>query len=167
MLLLVLVIPVLIFITYQDFRERAVSVWLFPVLGSLFLVKNLTVIDYSQYLFNTLINIGFCLIQYAILTLYFSFKNKTIINIADTVLGWGDIVFVLVLCFAFPPLMFFIYYMLSLVIATLIGFYFKLQNKTVPLAGIQALVLTLWIIIISFIFHLSLNNDDWLIDILV
>lgn len=167
MLLLVLIIPVLIFITYQDFKERAVSVWLFPVLGSLFLVKNLSEILYSQYILNVFINIGFCLIQYAILTLYFSFKNKTITNIADTLLGWGDIVFVLILCFAFPPLMFFIYYMLSLVIATLIGFYFKLQNKTVPLAGIQALVLTLWIIIISFIFHLSLNNDDWLIELLV
>lgn len=167
MLLLVLVIPVLIFITYQDFRERAVSVWLFPALGSLFLIKNLSEILYSQYILNVFINIGFCLIQYGILTLYFSFKKKSIINLADNLLGWGDIVFVLVLCFAFPPLMFFIYYMLSLVIATLIGFYFKLQNKTVPLAGIQALVLTLWIIIISFIFHLSLNNDDWLIDILV
>ena len=161
------IILILLLIAYQDFKERAVYVWIFPVLSGLFLTKNFIEIPYSTYLFNTGINLGFCLIQYFVLTLYFSIKNKQLINIADQLIGWGDIVFALVLCVAFPPLTFFCYYLLSLIIAALIGLYFKSQNKTIPLAGIQAIVLIIWIIIINFIIRFSINDDAWIIEFLI
>ena len=167
MLLLGVIIIFLVLIAYQDFNERAVSILVFPVLAGLFIAKNFIEIPFSDYLFNTSINLGFCLIQYLVLTLYFSFRHKQIIHIADKFLGWGDIVMTLVMCLVFPPLVSFLFFFVSLLVATILGIYLHYHHKTIPLAGIQAIVLIIWIMMVRFIIGFSINDDSWIIDFLI
>ena len=167
MFLFGIIIIILVLIAYQDYQERAVSFWVFPVLAGLFITYHFMDISMPEYLFNTGINLSFCVIQYLVLTLYFSFRHKQVIHIADKFLGWGDIVMALVLCLAFPPLVFFLFFFVSLLVATILGIYLHYHHKTIPLAGIQAIVLIIWIMMVRFIIGFSINDDSWIIDFLI
>jgi len=163
MLLLGVIIIFLVLIAYQDYTERAVSFWVFPLLAGLFITHNLADISIQEYLFNTGINLSFCVLQYIVLSLYFSIKHKQVIQITDKFLGWGDIVMALVLCLAFPPLVSFLFFFVSLLVATILGIYLHYHHKTIPLAGIQAIVLIIWIMMVRFIFQHSLYDDSWIL----
>lgn len=167
MFLFGIIIIILVLIAYQDYQERAVSFWVFPVLAGLFITYHFMDISMPEYLFNTVINLSFCVIQYLVLTLYFSVRHKQVIHIADKFLGWGDIVMTLVLCLVFPPLVFFLFFFVSLLVATILGIYLHYHHKTIPLAGIQAIVLIIWIMMVRFIIGFSINDDSWIIDFLI
>jgi hypothetical protein len=167
MFLFGIIIIILVLIAYQDYQERAVSFWVFPVLAGLFITYHFMDISMPEYLFNTVINLSFCVIQYLVLTLYFSVRHKQVIHIADKFLGWGDIVMTLVLCLVFPPLVFFLFFFVSLLVATILGIYLHYHHKTIPLAGIQAIVLIIWIMMVRFIIGFSIYDDSWIIDFLI
>jgi hypothetical protein len=167
MFLFGIIIIILVLIAYQDYQERAVSFWVFPLLAGLFITYHFMDISMPEYLFNTVINLSFCVIQYLVLTLYFSVRHKQVIHIADKFLGWGDIVMTLVLCLVFPPLVFFLFFFVSLLVATILGIYLHYHHKTIPLAGIQAIVLIIWIMMVRFIIGFSIYDDSWIIDFLI
>lgn len=151
----------LLTIAYQDFKSREVQWFWFPLLLVLALFK-IWYLDQFKELFSFLLNVIMVLLQLLLLTLYFSIKERKLINIADSYLGWGDILFLLNLCFLLSPVNFILFYLVSLLVTItsyLIYNTFVNSSKPIPLAGLQASVFT-----IAYISDLSSPNIDLLND---
>ena len=158
-LLFVIVLLLLAVIVYQDFVSREVSAWCFLLLAIGFVYHHISCSGLEQFALNSMVNVGFCVVQFLLLTIYFSIKNSQLVNITDNMLGLGDMVMLLVLCFVFTPLLFLVFFLISMMIAVFTGLYFQRKKQTIPLAGIQSVVLMVWIIIVNFIFSRSLYDD--------
>jgi hypothetical protein len=151
------------FIFYQDLKYKAVTWLLFPIVAMVFLGYNLYSNNFNYVLLNSSLNVGFIAIQLLLLSLYFSIKSKKIVNIAQQNLGWGDILFLLVVCLLLPPNTFFLYYITSLIIIVLkeivTRMIFKKYSDKIPLAGLQALLLAVLIIVQQLIFGLNITKE--------
>ena len=149
-LLILVLIIVLLFIAKEDFQKRTIHIgWLvgLGIFGSI----------YGWYFgvvplnfLSICINIGFIVIQLLLLSLYFSIKNRQWVNIADTLLGWGDIILFFLICLMLPPLQFIWFYTLSL-LAVLVGFLIykgirQPVEETIPLAGGMSLCLIIYLV---------------------
>lgn len=101
-------------------------------------------------------NIGFVTINIVGLLLYYSIKEKKIINPIDSMIGLGDVLFFLSIAPLFnlkSYILFFITGMIfSLVIHLLVNRFKK--QKTVPLAGYMAIM---FVIFIGLKYGLNLN----------
>lgn len=158
---MILLIVILLIITYQDLKSRAISWWTIPLLLSSIIYIRLAEQSWELLLVEGGINLTFLVVQYVLISVYFSLKHRRILNIADTFLGWGDILFLITLAFLFPTISFIVFY-LSSIIVVLVGFVFYKQLintsiKTIPLAGGQAIYLTLFLFF-SKVFDFSLES---------
>ena len=116
MLLLFSQIAVLATVAYQDFKSRAIA-WYLPILLLL-----LSVLSYAINGVSTptdwLLSVIFLLSQFVLVYLYFSIKNRTLkLPFMDHLLGWGDVLFLLVMVPFFSFNKFVLYYSMSLVFA--------------------------------------------------
>ena len=144
--MLYLYIILLLAITYQDIKER--KIYLLNVLalifvgGFIFLYKVLPFI----FLINIGVNLLVVLMLLLILILYCKIKLKISLLKA---LGGGDILLFLALAISFPTSFFLIIFSLSLIFSTLVFSVIKnkVEDKRVPLAGLQALFLAIVLII--------------------
>lgn len=154
-ILLFLIIVTLSLIAYQDFRFRAVTWILFPILAILGLIYFYnTFSSYTVLLWSSLCNLSFIAIQLLLLVVYFSLKNRNKPSIAlSRKIGVGDIFFLLATSCLLPFPDFILFYIASLLFS-LLAFMWVIRKKnsdTVPLAGLQSLVLITWLILNSFI----------------
>ena len=158
---------VLLLIFFQDLRERAVSWILFPVLTLLFLSYRFLNHDPVAVICQgALVNIGFVAMVFLILTAYFSVKRRKWTNITDGLLGLGDLLFLLALCFYLSVLNFLMFYIASLtmVLATwLVWRSIIKKGNEVPQAGLQALLLAIALGLSWWICPVNLTSDDWLL----
>jgi len=129
-------------ITYQDFKERKVYLWL--LLIALFFIGFLHYQHSSPipFLVSTLLNIGIIFIIVAFLYLYVKFKLEQ--SLQNT-FGFGDLLFFLAIAVGFPTITFVVLFSFSLFFSLLLFLVLKkkLNHKTVPLAGLQALFFSL------------------------
>lgn len=158
MLLLCLICSILLLVSYQDYKYRAVSWYLFPALAGLFLMNHNGLWDQALPYF--LINLSFVLINLLMLTCLFSLKNHKFANITKDYLGWGDILFLVVMAFVFSPLNYLVFFMVSLISVCILVFFAPQLKQSIPLAGIQS-VLLLAVLIGGKIFRFDLFSDDW------
>ena len=133
------------YVAYQDFTERAISVWTLVVFLLLSFCLGSLHLDFETLIRNGLINMGFIVTQLAFIALYFSIKNRKFVNVADEYIGWGDILFFVPLAILFSTEYFMLFYVGALLVS-LVGFliYKVLINRTVatiPLAGLLAFCL--------------------------
>lgn len=139
----------LVFISYQDIKER--KVFLLNLLLSGFL---LSFTFYSSsflweiYLKEILINTMLVSILILVLWLYTKFKMKLKLTEA---IGLGDLIFFYVLALGFPTLSFVVIFCTSIIFSQILFLIlsFVKELKTVPLAGFQAFFLTIIIIVNS------------------
>ncbi len=159
MILIVLKVAMVVFllwITIEDFKHRAVSIWLFILLFVLQLAHN-TLFRPDWYL-HSIVNIGFIVIQLILGMLYFSIKNGKLVNITTNLLGLGDILFFIWMATAFNTLNFVVFYFASLVIILILFGLIKFKSTTtIPLAGCQAMG-------VSILICFSFFNVDFLTD---
>ena len=111
-------------------------------------------------------NLTFLLIQFFLLLMYLSIKNRRLITLTDGLIGWGDILFLLSLALYFSFLNFMLFYIFSLitVIAAWLTWqaFNNKQHEHIPLAGLQSLCFAI-IFAYSWLFHPgALMNDSWL-----
>ncbi|MDG2194279.1 MAG: hypothetical protein P8K77_05400 [Polaribacter sp.] len=138
-------------ISYQDLKERKVTVLLFLLLalvgGYLFYTAQV----FEVFLINTSINISFIVMLFFLVLLYVKVKMNVKISEA---MGLGDVLFFLVLAISFPTVTFLVLFSCSLFFSLLLFLVVKpmLKIKTVPLAGFQALFLSL-VILLNWIFN--------------
>ena len=166
MIISVIICFLLILLSYQDFRYRAISWWLIPLLFVFLAYNNIKNTSFELVLQNLFLNLSFVLIQIGLLFLYFSIKNKRFINIIDTYIGIGDLLFFLVLAVSFS---FFNYIFFQVISLTLVAFFFgvfkllkKVLNPEIPLAGGMSLLFFICFILGNK-YKISFYNDLLLI----
>jgi hypothetical protein len=160
-------IILLFILTYQDFKKRSISSIALLVLFVLFSIQSISLNSFQQAGMYFGVNLFIPLIQLAGLTLYSSIKSKRFVNIIDTQLGLGDILFFVLLCTVFSPANFFPFYIGSLLISTLLFFVIKKFNGTqsaeVPLAGFMSALLIIVLAVKWLNPAMDLYNDYWVL----
>ena len=158
-------------ICYQDFSNRSVHWFYFPLLtlaGIFYTMASLH--SFRQMLYNTAINAAFLLLQIGILKLYFVVVRRSTTPLLDNKIGWGDILFLFAAGCFFSPGCFILFYVLSLLFSLVIGLALGLlrtkRYDSVPLAGLQALVLST-LLCFEVIYRHTFTTDDWLLSKLV
>lgn len=134
----ILFLGVLACLVYQDFKERKVTAYLFLILAVFGGYIHFTTQYIEIYILNLLLNFSGLLILVFILMIYTKLILKKKFNEA---IGLGDILFFLVLAVSFPTATFLVVFSSSLIFS--LSFFLllkpKFKDKTVPLAGLQAL----------------------------
>lgn len=155
-------------IVFQDFKQRQISWFLIPLAFTGFVCK--AVFYKNSVAHDFLFNVAFILLQLICLTVYFSVKNKKLLNIMDTYLGLGDILFLVVVCTVFSPVNFILFYLFSMIL-TLLGVlvynsFSRKQTNTIPLAGSMAAMLLVLVIITIIFPRLNFYNDSLVLNIM-
>jgi hypothetical protein len=153
-LITLLSIAALAVVVVQDFRQRMISWYLVPILFMLFAANALLAISIIEAAYTFTVNLAFIILQLLMLTIYFSLRKRRLINIIDTWLGLGDVLLFIVLCTAFSPVNYFIFYLSSLLLAIIgFGIYkaFKGASNTIPLAGTMSIAMIILLSLQVFI----------------
>ncbi len=163
---LILIFSSLLVIAWQDHRARSVTWILFPLLAAGGLLLNSAGAPPLLLLLqNTGINVLFLMLQLALLQGWFWLRGWKL----SAAIGWGDIVFLLAAAFFFSPVNFIGFYISSLLLIVVFWLVrtsiVSGDQKTIPLAGLQALCLLL-LVIFSWSTSYSLQNDGWLFKII-
>ncbi len=147
----------LLIMTVQDFKERAISWWLIPLLFICSFGVGWHTLGNNLW-FIVFINSLFLFIQLLGLSLYFSIKHRKLVNITEEYLGIGDILFFLPLCFLFSPLHLIVFFISSF-ICILIGYFLWKQYQpiqSIPLAGAMAICVPIYCLLFD-------QYNDWTI----
>jgi hypothetical protein len=156
-------------IAFQDFRQRAVSWFLFPIFGlcGCFL-SYFTLGSFSIVLGHITFNSLFLILQYLLLKGFFILRHSS--HIINSKIGLGDILFLLSATCYFSFLNYVSFYIFSLLfslIAYLLVCRIKSsandQQHTIPLAGLQSVFIILYIGL-SALLNNSIVVDDWLLN---
>ena len=158
-----LIIAGLLPIIWQDFKDRAIHVGFLLAFIILSMISAWqTALPFHEWIMN----LGFILFILGILSFYFSMKNRRWVNIIDSYLGLGDVVFFIGLCFLFPlvnMLAFFVFSLVfSLIVYGIITLFKKGEHNNIPLAGLMGICLIGTIIIVE-INNYDLNNSQFIL----
>lgn len=132
-------------ISYQDFRYRRISLWLLLFLLSSILAGNFfnSVSGIHNSMQNAAVNVGFILLLLSGVSVYF-ILTRGIIKIMDHYIGWGDILFLLIVSGLFSPVNFILFCLVSflaaLILFGIVHLLLPKRNREVPLAGILSIV---------------------------
>jgi hypothetical protein len=153
----------------QDLRSRSVHWFLFPLLAITLLLHNLGMQGAADTWPSVLVNIGFLVIQFFLVCAWFTLRNGKWTNITVELLGWGDVLFLLSAALGLSVFSFLLFYILSLTVICIYWLLIKAlgnSNKQVPLAGLQALLLSIFLSGDWWLFQIGLTGDDWVFKIL-
>lgn len=135
---------------YEDIRFRLVHVYWYPVVVPGLLGLALEAQVFYTVLQQTGQNMLFISLLLFVLTLYFSIKEKKLVNLFANYMGWGDVLFFLSAVVYFPLDHYILFFIITVLVALLLTpIFYRLQGKDrhIPLAGIQAgcLMLYCWL----------------------
>jgi hypothetical protein len=157
----------------QDLKTRSVHWFLFLVIALL-----MGLLQYQQYngrlnaiLVETIANLIFLGMMLILLTLSLSVRYRRWINITNSFLGWGDILFLLILIYCLSFFNYVFFYLVSILTALVWGIAAQLLGRrkntdTIPLAGLQALVFIVYLTISWWCPVFNLNVDIWMFRLL-
>lgn len=153
-MLLILLIVSFIVVVYQDFTFRRIHVVLPIVIFCLAIAVTLKKDMFS--VTNLYYSISFLVLNFAVITVYFSVKNKKLINPFKSHIGLGDLLFLLAVIPLFIFRTYILFFIFGMFFCLLLFFTFnkKWKHKTIPLAG----CLSLFIIILFGINQISGYN---------
>lgn len=164
---LLLMVAVLLGIFVQDILWRKVYLFVFPLLLVLFVMASfLNRRQLGEVAITSSINLFFLALQFLLVSLYFFLKKKKWVKLTGTQLGWGDILFLLTIAFYFSVLNFIFFYVSSLVVALVCWLIWRQVSvkpgRSIPLAGLQALVMIFFLGWDFFERSVDLTSDAWL-----
>ena len=161
----ILILVAYLSICYQDFKYREVYLLTYAVLYGIFLIAILTnrfPLNIDFIIINTCILVAvICLLLMYYLLRY---QDATVIRLKASV-GWGDILMLPAFVVCFSPGNLIVVFILSLVLSLI---FFVVSNsrpssvKTIPLAGIQSLVLSV-LLCADFLGPLKMQVDYFII----
>jgi len=166
----ILILLILLLIFVQDIRARSVYWILFPLLaGALILLNYWQLKTITSVWQPVSINLGFIILQYMLVTVYFSLRQKKLVNISDQLLGFGDILFLGAVAFYLSVLNFLFFYITSLIGSLIIWLIWQLfsskKSKEIPLAGFQSILLILFLVSCWWGKLFDLTDDAWLLNL--
>ena len=148
-------------IFFQDLREKQISFWVLRVFSAFILLESF--IQTSDKGEAILINLVFCLLQFSLVTIYFSIKKRRFVKIYQAALNWGDIWVILSLAFAFywvNYVYFLAYsYLIIAVLFILARAFLKRTSKKIPVAGMLCFIYAV-VKIIFFLRNVSTFNGE-------
>jgi hypothetical protein len=160
--LFIIYILTLAWIAFEDFRYLGVNWLAFPTLFILSVLY--TFFSHTIRVEFLLFNIGIIVLQMGGIALYFFFKYKTL-DIINTKIGLGDILFLIAITPLFHPIFFVLFLLLSLISTLIFLLNFTDINKHVPLAGYLSIMLIL-LLIGSKIFNLNFLDPIYIIQLI-
>lgn len=131
-------------VVWQDFRYRAVYVWLFPLLAIGVVAHSIVLGVFSMS--SVAVNLLLIAVQLGLLNALVYWRTHKWLMHGEQWMGWGDIAFFAVSACCFSTINFVVFYVVSLFIvlfAALAAMAFGRFVKNIPLAGGQALLLVL------------------------
>jgi len=146
----------LLWVFYQDIKERQVFWFLFPVIA--FCSGSLLHTNLFFELFKTtlIINLAFVLFLILVILIYSKYKLKTPIS---KTFGMGDMLLFLALTFTFSSVSFLVLFVFGLIFSLILHVLIKSKSeyKTVPLAGYLSLFfaltyVTYWLGILKLVY---------------
>lgn len=157
---------------WQDLKTRTIQAWLLPAIGLAMLLGSSGGLRADEIIYNAGINLALLAAQFLILWFWISVKNKAFVNIIDTQIGLGDVLFFICLTPAFSPLNFCFFFtagiVLSLITHAVHRLLFTQSDPRIPLAGYLSMQLAL-LVILQLTTHTTLrfSDDAWLSDSLL
>ncbi len=155
--LIPLISMIYVFAIYEDFRHRAVSWPVFPVLFLLHLAAHYLQLKSIDWLFLTF-NIAFLCFVFAFVWLYFRIKSGQN-GIIDSYIGKGDILLLLSLAPLFAPANFILFNIVSWIFSLLFAPFMK---RHIPLVSTVLIFASITFAITMF-FDLNVFFDQTLI----
>ncbi|TXK78960.1 hypothetical protein FT986_03590 [Mesonia sp. K4-1] len=133
-----ILITVLLYIFLQDFKDREVYWFLFPIVGILTGFLHFNEVLREVFLLTLIYNILFVLFIFMLTLLYIKLKLKEKFS---HVFGYGDLLFFIAITFSFSTFSFIVLFVMSLIFS--LSLHIILKNKSshssVPLAGYMSL----------------------------
>ena len=162
-ILLLILIGLLGVVVVQDFKSRAISWFLIPLLFIGFIGYALLKMEIIELLTYFGINLTLVLTNLLVVTLVISIKEKKFANILTNYLGLGDVLFFLVLTVVFSPFNFLAFYLGSILLTAIvyggIMLISKQKKMLIPLAGAMSLLLIISIIVEQFVPSIQFYQD--------
>ena len=153
----------------QDFKYRGISWYLLPLLFISLLMQALTSNSFQNIVFWFALNLLFVFLQMVLLLIYFGVKEKRFVNIINTKIGIGDILFFIVIGVSFSNINFIFFYLLGLLFTLLaVLVYYLISRKPIgdiPLAGSIALLLIICIFCRCFYTPFNFYDDAFLLHV--
>jgi hypothetical protein len=151
----------------QDFKERLITVWIFPALIVLFICYRFSSgKKLSEILMYSAINTCFILVQFGTIFCYYSLKEKKAVNIFSEKIGMGDLLFFIAITPLFHPVNFIFFLTLALfIILVIIAIFGRTKLHTIPLAGAMGIFIGLGVLV-EQICPFSFYTPDWLTNFL-
>lgn len=159
---------VLLAIFLEDIRSREVHLVLFPLLAGGLLIAGLKHgAGFSALWESARVNLLFLVLVLLLLTVWFSLKEKRLVNVTAQLLGWGDIWFLACTALYFSILNYLFFYIASLLAVVIFwsirGLLSKKDNRHIPLAGLQSLLLAVYLCCDWWLLHFNTASDNWLL----
>ncbi|MCF8715538.1 prepilin peptidase [Joostella atrarenae] len=136
----VLIICFLI-IFYQDIQKRLIHIVLPITIGVFTVFLNFKKVDFWHQM--VWIN-SFLLLNFLVLIIYYSLKNKRLVNIFKSQIGIGDLLIFIAVSPLFNYSNYLLFFITSLLFSLVLFFFFKNRYKngqTIPLAGYLSIFL--------------------------
>ena len=163
----VLEILLLSILIFQDFKERAISVWIFL---SLFIIRVIAFLflPANVHFLSILINVVYiAIIALCVFLYYFLRYQKQAAGTLKNSLGWGDIIIVFYFMLFLPSLFFIFFIQVSILLSLLLHFLFRRfsTRKEIPFAAYISMFYVL-AVVSEWFTHKEIINDllflEWL-----
>jgi hypothetical protein len=130
-----LLITLLFTVLYQDLKDRLVFGFLYPVIGILVFLIQLSFVSFYPALLNLSLNLVFVFFLLSVSYIYSKIRMPH--YDVKAIMGIGDVLFFVFISFSFATISFVILFVFSLIFSLLLHFFLKQKqiDKTVPLAG--------------------------------
>ncbi|MGZ3919076.1 MAG: prepilin peptidase [Bacteroidia bacterium] len=155
-------------ISFQDFKERLISVWVLIPFSFLILIESVILIPKWQVLYSAIINLGLLTIQFLLVFLYYFLRYRDSVKMRESI-GGADIWVFLTLIVAFCPPNFLIFEVVStssaLILFIVLRPFMLNRVKYFPLAGFVCLMYCISRIIMYFYSPLWQWNDMWVFEL--
>jgi len=156
---------VLLSIIYQDFKERAVYLFWYPLLLLVIVYQYFIMPGYVPYELIAF-NLFFVGVLVGFVFLYYRFRKYTMKSFFATVFGFGDLLFFVFMALFFTPANFLVVFNSSLILCLLLATGLKsFKTRGVPLAGVQATVVLFWVVGVQLSILPSNFDDYWLLNL--
>ena len=165
-LLLISIYICLALIIYYDIRFRALPVIILILLNGLIITQGILNNHIMDYLYYSVLNFGFVvfIVSFLFAYVYLLKKEKKIFK---KFIGWGDVFILLIMCIAFSPVNYMIFFTLAsfftLITWSTIRFIKKRLSPQIPFAGFISFFYFAELLI-SGLFSFNNYNDHLLLD---
>lgn len=162
--LFISVIAFSLIISFQDLKERKVSIWALAAFSLVIAAEAFYSLPFKQEMTNVLLNVGFLAVQFCLVFLYYYLRYKGVKKLLSS-FGGADLWVILSLTLAFSLPNFMIFMVFSLLASLLTYFVCRLLvsvvEKHIPLAGFICIIYCISRIIMYFYSPHFQWNDEW------